>query len=169
MANLAVHVLMCARARALRRKWRVVMALEFVVFGCLMFGCVMVGCVRTEQACACDNKNGTATRKFYARDRYLYFAITLLNGRPWWRQLLTTMQISQVAPKTIENLIFTCSTQNNLEFNLHVPPHFPALFHRNSPHAFPPPSSYLTSSCAFTHRCTLCSKEQILRSFGSER
>lgn len=26
---------------------------------------------------------------------YLYFAITLLNGRPWWRQLLTTMQISQ--------------------------------------------------------------------------
>jgi hypothetical protein len=27
---------------------------------------------------------------------YLYFAITLLNGRPWWRQLLTTMQISQV-------------------------------------------------------------------------
>jgi hypothetical protein len=26
----------------------------------------------------------------------LYFAIHLLNGRPWWRQLLTTMQISQV-------------------------------------------------------------------------
>ena len=77
------------RARALRCRWRVVVALEFVVFGC----------VRTEQACACDNKNGTTTRKFYARDRYLYFAITLLNGRPWWRQLLTTMQISQVCTR----------------------------------------------------------------------
>jgi hypothetical protein len=47
---------------------------------------------------------------------YLYFAITLLNGRPWWRQLLTTMQISQVHSECAFLLVFLRSSPPSRQF-----------------------------------------------------